>query len=490
MKKAADSLFSFIVLLLYLCLVIFAMHNHELWGDEIHSWNIVKGSHSFQELFQNIRYEGHPPFWYCYLYCFAQFSHSLICLKIAQFVFVAGAAVVLLFFSPFSRLQKVLLLCGYYFVFEYAVLARNYMPAIFFAFCLAAIYYRNFRYKILCYYLLLFFLSNVHLLGLLLAFSIHAGFCFDKIQEKRNAILHLFIGLLVFLPAVYFILPPTDSQLNFEFWKSQWTVSRLYLFVTVIVKSLLPLQQWFNQHWWNTNFILDNDSIAFRAFAAMAFIGFLCLIYYGTRKSKTAFVILFVNLLLTFILSLIFPLNTARYVGFVFIGFVLAAWISNKDSVQSFNRNVFILLSILQIPPGIIALTKDSNAEFSSARSVVRMDKEIPKGAFVAADYWCLNNLSAYLDTSFYCIELNRSVSFLTWNSEMKSVIHFNYAEALNDLLTKNQDQPYFFYSMLPREQLIAGKDANVNLLLQPIGDSGISIEKSGRVYLYVIRRQ
>jgi hypothetical protein len=471
-------------------MVVFAMHNHELWGDEIHSWNIVKGSHSIQELFHNIRYEGHPPFWYCYLFCFTQYSHSLFYLKAAQFIFVAGAAIVLLFFSPFSRLQKILLLSGYYFIFEYAVLARNYIPAIFFAFCIAAIYNRDIRYKTLIYYVLIFALSNVHLLGLLLAVSIHAGFCFEKIPEKRSVALHIIIGLLVLLPAAYFILPPSDSQLNFEFWKSQWTISRLYLFVTVIVKSLFPLQEWFNEHWWNTSFILDNDSVLFRIIAVAIFIGLLSIIYCGTRKSTSAFVIVGVNLLLTFFLSLVFPLNTARYVGFVFVGFVVAAWFSYKDSGHAFNRNAFIFLAILRIPPGIIALAKDSKEQFSSAGSVVKMNKEIPAGALVATDYWSLNNLSAYLDTSFYCIELKRSVSFLTWNSEMRAVIHFNYADALDTLLSGNQNKSFYFYSMQPVSRLLEEDKSMGRIRLMLIGESGFSVEKSGRVYLYLVERQ
>lgn len=489
MKRTSDFISNSGILLLYLCVVVFAMHDHELWGDEFHSWNIVKGSHSIWELFHNIRYEGHPPFWYCFLFFFTQFSHSLFYLKVAQFIFVALMAIVLLFFSPFSRIQKILLLSGYYFIFEYAVLARNYMPAVFFAFCIAAIYYMNVRYKTLIYYLLLFTLSNVHLLGLLLAMSIHAGFCFEKNFAKRSVALHILIGLLVILPAVYFILPPSDSQMNFEFWKSQWTLSRLYLFVTVIVKSLFPLQEWFNQHWWNTSFILDNDSIHFRIIGVGILVCLLSMIYFGTRKSKSAFVILGVNLLLTFFLSFIFPLNTTRYVGFVFVGFVVAAWFSYRNAGYAFNRNVFIFLAVLQIPPGIIAIAKDSKEQFSSAGSVQSMNKEIPKGAFVATDYWCLNNLSAYIDTSIYCIEIKRRVSFLTWNSEMKAVIHFNYADALDTLLSGNQNQAFYFYSVQPAGQLLAVGQSKDNIRLLLVGDSGIPIEKSGRVYLYRVER-
>src|SRR6266498_233586 len=48
------------------CLLVFGytMAHHELWFDEIHSWNIAKGSGSFVDLISNIRYEGHPPLWY------------------------------------------------------------------------------------------------------------------------------------------------------------------------------------------------------------------------------------------------------------------------------------------------------------------------------------------------------------------------------------------------------------------------------------------
>lgn len=486
MKKSSDLFFNFALLAFYLFAVILAINNHELWGDEVHSWNIVKGSHSLNELFQNIRYEGHPPFWYCYLFPFTRFSHSLNFLQAAQFVFVALSAFLLIFFSPFNKLQKVLLLCGYYFVFEYAVLARNYMPAVFFAFCIASIYYREFRWKTVCYYILLLALANVHLIGLLLAVSIHAAYIHDRFRAKLNIAFPVFYGAIIFTCAFYFIFPPGDSQLNIQFWMENWSFSRLYLFVTVIVKSLFPFQEWFNQHWWNTSLLLDNDSMLFRLFSILIFGALLGLIYFGVRKDKTALLILSVNLGLTFVISLVFPLNTARYTGFVFIGFVIAAWFSFRDKTISFNRNVFLIIALLQIPPGFFAIVMDGKQKFSSASLVVDIYKQIPEGSFVATDYWSLNYLSAHLDTSFYCIELERTISFLTWNSEMKAVGRFNCAEALEKLMTWNMDQPYYYYSM-KRLPLVLPESRKIRLL--PSGDTGFSIERSSRVYLYKVER-
>ncbi|MEO8085447.1 MAG: hypothetical protein ABI763_01430 [Bacteroidota bacterium] len=488
MKSENNLLFNSVVLVLYCSLIIFGIQHHELWGDEIHSWNIVKGSHTLPELFKNIRYEGHPPLWYLILFPITQFSHALIYLKAVQLVFCLGTAVLILFFSPFSKIQKVLVLCGYYFVFEYAVLARNYMPAVFIALCIAAIHPRQFKYKTNCYYFLLFLLSNVHLLGLLLAMSIHAGYCYELFRGKHRILNPVIAGMLVFLPAVYFILPPADSQLNFGFWVDQWSVSRLYLFVTVILKSMLPMPEISNPHWWNTNYLLDNDGLISRGLSVLIFIFLLFSIYLAARKSKTAFVILFTNLSLTFLLSLFFPLNTSRYVGFAFVGFMVAAWFS-FFSDRPFNKNIFILLLLLQVPAGIFAVVKDYRAKFSSAETVVAMRNEIPQSAFVATDYWCLNNLAAYLDTPVYCLELKRPVSFLIWNSEMKDIIHYDYVAGLEALLNLNGNLPFYFFSIHNETELLGNESPAIKMNVKLIGYSGDAIEKSGRVFLYLVER-
>jgi hypothetical protein len=491
MKVSKDLFFNAAVFFLYISLVIFGMHNHELWGDEIHSWNIAKGSHTLKELFGNIRYEGHPPFWYLVLFSITHFSHSLFYLKAIQLMFVACAGFVLLFFSPFSSIQKVLILSGYYFIFEYAVLARNYMPAIVFSFCIAAIHNRRFKFKLFCYYFLLLLLSNVHLLGLLLAVAIHSAWCYEKKENRTKIFLHAIAGLLILIPALYFIIPPPDSQLNFQFWQSQWNTSRLYLFITVIVKSLLPFPDPGNIHWWNTNYLLDHDSLIYRSISFLFFILLLTALVLSLKKYRSALVLLLVNLMLTFFLSLIFPLNTARYTGFILIGYIVAYWhaMDMNRSTSSAGRSIFMLILVLQLPAGIFALAGDREARFSEAQSVIEMEKQIPAGSFVATDYWCLNNLSAYLDTSFYCIELNRSVSFLQWNSGMRAVMKYDYADGLYALLMKNNGKPFCFFSIHDSDEIFKNKNSQKKISLTLIAKSGVTIEKSGGVFLYRVEK-
>lgn len=485
-KENKITTFSCIILLIYIFTIIFNLFHHELWGDEFHSWNIVKASSSIIDLFHNIRYEGHPPFWYILLFIFSKFSHSLIGLKLFQFGFALLTSSLILFYSPFSRITKVLLLFGYYFIYEYGIFARNYMPAIFFSFCIAIIFSKSFRYKNLTYYTLLVLLSNVHLLGIFLAISLHCAYCYDKKSNLPVFIKHLFVGFLLILPSAYFIFPPNDSELNLEFWARMWSEEKFFLIKKVIVESFFPYPDFSKFNWWNTHILTDNSN--YIILTRFIFVSVLFVIYLTFRKSKTALILLTVNFLLTYLFSLIFPLSTARYVGFMFISFILAAWIS-EFKFDRLSKIIFSLFLIIQIPAGIMASRLDYNQKFSNAADVIEIEKKIPAEYKKVTDYWCLNILSAYLDKSFYILELKKESSFLVWNSEMNVTMNYNYAIGINDFLTKNQSQPFYLFSTHTASEILKNYSGE-NIKLQQVDESSGAIEPSGNVYLYLVSRK
>ena len=161
------------------------MFHHELWGDEIHSWNIAKASGSFFELISNTRYEGHPPVWYIILWTISKFTHDPFAIQVIHLVIAWLIVFVVLFYSPFPFIIRILIPFGYFFLFEYSVLSRNYAIGILIAFIICIIIHKNFKGKILLYYFLLFLLSNTHLLSLLLAASIHLYFLLLQ-KEKAS----------------------------------------------------------------------------------------------------------------------------------------------------------------------------------------------------------------------------------------------------------------------------------------------------------------
>ena len=481
MNQVNHKTFNTITLLFYGSVVIAGLMHHELWGDELHSWNIAKSSETISALFQNIRYEGHPPFWYLCLFTITRFTHALVALKILQAFFTIGTGAIIIFQSPFSRLQKVLILCGYYFVFEYAVLSRNYMPAIFFAGWIAVL--NGGRAKI--YYMLLFLLSNVHLVGLLLAISMHVYWCYEKIKAGKKNVADYLPGFLIFIPSLYFIFPPHDSQMDLHFWMERWKPEHVYLFVTVIIKSLFPFPDISSHHWWNTNLLLDHDTIGFRIFSFVFFILLLGALIFSLKKNRAALIMLVVNLCLTWIVSLVFPLDTARYTGFIFIGYLVSVWVALNGGYYV-NKLFFYIILVLQVPAACYAFSSDYHQEFSSAEKIKEAFQPgiIPPGSFVTTDYWTLNNLSAYADSAFYTVELHRKTSFLLWNTEMKAAIHYDYGEGLQRLLEENKMQPYYFFSMKNPDQAAAWSN---RLKFRLLFFSGPSIERSGEIYLYRI---
>ena len=172
-KSLQTNIILSITFILYVIIIGFTIFHHELWGDEIHSWNIVKASGSFSQLIQNTRYEGHPPVWYIILWTVSKFTNDPLYIQLVHVLIASLAVYILLFYSPLPLFAKLLIPFGYFFLYEYSVISRNYAIGVLLAFCICMIMFRNFRGKSLVYYGLLLFLSNTHLLALLLAGCLH-----------------------------------------------------------------------------------------------------------------------------------------------------------------------------------------------------------------------------------------------------------------------------------------------------------------------------
>src|SRR4028118_1736800 len=123
--------------LIFFFLGLIAILNHSMWRDELNVWLITRDSHSVEELFYNIKYEGHPALWYLCLYLLNQFSSNPVTMQIFHLLISTGLIYIFIRFSPFSKLQKVLFAFGYLPFYEYLVISRNYALGILliFAFC-------------------------------------------------------------------------------------------------------------------------------------------------------------------------------------------------------------------------------------------------------------------------------------------------------------------------------------------------------------------
>lgn len=498
-----DSIFSkvsfersilWLVLIVYLVVTGFAISHHEMWGDEIHSWNIAKGSATYSDLIHNIRFEGHPPVWYTILWPISKFSHNLAFVQFAHWLIAGITIFLLLFYSPIPLPAKTLIPFGYYFLFEYSVLSRNYAIGILLASCICILIRKEFRFKLLLYYLLLLLMSNTHLLALVLAGCLHLYFLiltFERNSDRRKITLHVLLCVLVCIPSLYFIFPPSDSQLNVHYWIDRWKPEQVKALGQAPLRSFVPIPAWWNYHFWNTQFLLDssNKSKLLNLTVALISLGMAVGILFKNKKSLTVFL---ANLFLSFIIALaVFPLTSGRYAGFLFIGFIVAYWLYCYEiSTTRTNKILVNLLLFVQALSGIFMVYKDLRLPFSNAGRVNELLSIPPANSRIVTDYWAMNTISAFADKPIYCIDIQREISFVLWGPELGEMLKrtYRYYDGVNNLFqTEKINQVYMISTgspqVLDRADPKLFKAYSVLLLDKREG----AIEKGGNLYLYKI---
>jgi hypothetical protein len=479
------------------------MLHHEMWGDEIHSWNIAKASVSYGELISNTRYEGHPPVWYTILWIISKCTHSLVYIQIVHIVIASLVVYLVLFQSPIPLLTKLMLPFGYYFLFEYAVLSRNYAIGVLWAFCICIVLHKPFSYKYLLYYVLLLLLSNTHLIASLLAASLHL-YCLLQLKERKVGyaiwLLHAMVGFFVLLPSVYFIFPPSDSQLDIAFWMSRFNTTTFANLIYTPIRSFLPIPAWWKYNFWNSAFLIElqHHYKAIFFLIAVLTLSILALVYWVLHKNTKSTILFFTNLLLSTGIGIIVPLVSARYSGYVFIAFVVALWLYGYEKGFSKRSNIIVraLLSI-QIIAGVFIMVKDIKLPFSNEYRIPELLSTIQEEGTITTDYWGLNGLSAFTDQPYYCLDYQKKMSFLLWQKDdvlvkdYHEIVKTRYINGVKYVFEHNGKD--FFYMLtindpqtLHRYDTLLHKQYKVQLLK---GTEG-SIVGMGNVFLYKISKQ
>ena len=184
MPKRREQLALWIVFLGYAAVVLLGATHHELWRDEVRALSLAKEG-SLTDLFQQLRFEGHPAVWYLLLRAGYAATHSRLVLPGLSLIVAALAVYVLLRHSPFSWPQKILLAFGVFPLFEYSVVARNYGLGMLVLVVLATLYPRRLVIP-LWWGALLALLANTSAHGAVIAAAIMVGTGWDFFAHMRR----------------------------------------------------------------------------------------------------------------------------------------------------------------------------------------------------------------------------------------------------------------------------------------------------------------
>lgn len=183
--------YNWIVFVLFLLLSLILTLNHITWRDEAQNYMIVRDNSLF-ELFNCLKYEGHPILWYLILKIFVSLgcSYRLITLlpwiitSISAFILTKnGKLYIALFFILFSPV----------FLYYSAVYVRSYTLITLLMVLLMTIYKNRFSHPFI-YGLLLLLLINTHIL---MAGFVGALLLIDLIEIIKNKNKRLIISILI-----------------------------------------------------------------------------------------------------------------------------------------------------------------------------------------------------------------------------------------------------------------------------------------------------
>lgn len=207
-----------LTLVLYTTTVAYAIPYHEPFVDEAQAWQLAR-SLSLPALFEKyIRYEGSPGLWHFLLWILIRLHISYAGLHWICGLIAIAATSLFIFKSPFPRYLKLSLPFTYFLIFQYAIIARNYVLAPLLLYSIAICW----KKRPIFIALLLGLLANVALHASVISGGLAIAYCICWFRQEpaetssrgRELLLSTAVLLGFYGFAIWTAWPPSDLTLS------------------------------------------------------------------------------------------------------------------------------------------------------------------------------------------------------------------------------------------------------------------------------------
>jgi hypothetical protein len=463
------------------------LSEHEFWMDESHHWLIARDSSSLFDLFDNYQYDGHPMLWVFCLWILACFSSNIIWVQIFHAIIATCTVALILFKAPFKKRYCILFIFGYYPLFEYGMLSRNYALTIFFLLLFCLFYEKN--KNLLGPFLCLGLVANSHLFGLIFSVLLATNIIY---QEKKHLKIHLgAIGLFVIMAivAVICIKAPSDHFFYFDLARL-FNFSSLGTVLSMWWKAICPVPDLMSANYWNTNFFTIN----YKTLGTVAvLLSWLLPLFVLKRKSSYCFLFYgYAAFLMSF--CLLTGLNVSQRVGgFLLFALVVLTWLEQKEYKENTaiitihktikKLGVYLFLLVQMFSAGVFWIA-EIERPFSNTKNIYNLLSEhIDEQTVVYAGLYCnyigVNN---YGDLNVY-ISSQDGLKYCDWRTLKTNQGKVFWEEVLNLI---RQDQ-YKNVLVLRTEKVVDFAYANYTIKL--LGEFENGMVKNENAYVYVIKK-
>ena len=524
--------FPFIITGIYFVLSVIGILHHEMWRDELQAWMDARDAHSVGQLFQNIRYEGHPVLWYLFLYAISFLTHDPWMMQVFHILISSAFVFLINRYAPFSLINKILITFGYYTFYEYNIISRSYGLG-FLLVVIILILYKNRRQYYLPISLLLFLLANTQVHGLMLSGLLAGILLIDYIQNvRRGKFEKLSIGKVAlcfvivvsgWAASVVQIKPEADNSFPVNYPKPGDDLSArrtftIYKFATAYY-SIPKLDR---LHFWNTNLFepvtttngveLVNTEKLNLVFPLLTFLIF-CLYF----LRKPLILLLYTVGSIAIIYFLYYSgLTHSRYCSHLFVLLFACMWletyytekiISGKlfNSLSSAGRSAGKYLFIIVLGTGFIgglsSYLKDLNAPFSASAELAEFLKEndLDKMKIYAASDFIVSPVAGILDRPLYYPQRKTEGTFIIWDQQRSDKV--DYAGIINEMEEEQKkgihkmlfisDNPLqFVNSVTQQSEAITEGMVSANLHLQLLKNIKAGIVPDEKYFVYLFEKR
>lgn len=417
------------LLLLFFCFLLlsgFLLLVHEPWRDELQSWDLARQSHSLAELFYNSRYEGHPAAWYLILFSITRFTWEFAVVQWFNWLLMTVAVALFIWRSPFSLLQKSLGVFGYFFLYEYTILARNYALGVLAAFLICTLL-KDRRKNWFWIHAGLFLLLQCNVFSAILATAVFVPLWISglKILQTDKLFARKFIaGSLTYLTGAALsamdMMPPAGSAFMPE-WK--WAAPEILQAAGAFVHALLPVPEW-RIDFWNSHFLsslVTGEKLLWLEGGLAVLLLAACVWVLRTSRFALVFFLLAVAAICVFL--------SVKYVGFLrhhghyYLALVMALWITKLDNPARRDRvgdGFFTFLLAVHVLAAWPAIFFDKNHKFSQSAEVAGFIlKNKLETMFIAGHFdYSTSPVSFHLNRPIYYPNAEKAGTFIIWSDE------------------------------------------------------------------------
>ena len=418
--------------------------HHEMWRDEIQAWLIARDSVSLLDLARHLKYEGHPILWYVCLMILTRITRSPTIMQGFHLLIATATVYIFARYSPFNRLQKLLFAFGYFPLYEYGVISRNYGIGVLLLFVSAALFQRR-HAKFLWVVVVLSLAAHTSIHVLLIVVAIVAALMADFIltrktitaqppaADRRVWLGFILVGLAI-IASILQMIPPTDSGYA-PGWNFTLSIGHLTRVFNLILRGYFPIPQirvdfWMEAPLWETSLVSNKVQFVLSAIIS-------AWITLALLRKPVALLIYLLGTIGLWGFFYVKDFGYLRHHGLFFIVFLVALWVAHYCSEVRWSNPldrlsrvaerslgpILTLLLIVQLIGGTIAVALDYRYAFSHGRTAAEFIDENGLRDLPILGYrdYRVSTVVGYLDKDqVYYPQETRWGSFVLWNTSRR----------------------------------------------------------------------